>query len=55
MTDINSISGAIVDAAFHIHCTLGPGVFESVYGVVLAHALEKRGLKDGIRRIVNRL
>jgi iron complex transport system substrate-binding protein len=55
MKDLNSISGTIVDAAFHIHRTLGPGLLESVYEVVLAHALEKRGLKDGIRRIVNRL
>ncbi len=45
MIEINSISGAIVDAAFHIHCTLGPGLLESVYEVVLAHELEKRGLK----------
>ena len=45
MTDINSISGAIVDAAFHIHCTLGPGLLESVYEVVLAHELKKRGLR----------
>jgi iron complex transport system substrate-binding protein len=44
-TDINSISGAIVDAAFHIHRTLGPGLLESVYEVVLAHELEKRGLR----------
>lgn len=43
--DLNSISGAIVDAAFHIHRTLGPGLLESVYEVVLAHELEKRGLK----------
>jgi len=45
MTDINSISGAIVDAAFHIHRTLGPGLLESVYEVVLAHELKKRGLR----------
>ncbi len=45
MKDLNSISGAIVDAAFHIHSTLGPGLLESVYEVVLAHELEKRGLK----------
>jgi hypothetical protein len=82
--DINSISGIIVDAAFHIHRTLGPGLLESVYEVILAHELEKRGvkverqkpvsierlldhrlgllinfgapvIKDGIRRVVNRL
>ena len=45
MKDLNSISGTIVDAAFHIHRTLGPGLLESVYEVVLAHELEKRGLK----------
>jgi len=60
MKDLNLISGTIVDAAFHIHRTLGPGLLESVYEVVLAHELEKRGLgapviKDGIRRIVNKL
>jgi iron complex transport system substrate-binding protein len=41
MRDINSISGAIVDAAFHIHSALGLGLLESVYEVVLAHELEK--------------
>ena len=45
MTDINSISGAIVDAAFHVHSALGPGLLESVYEVILAHEPEKRGLK----------
>ncbi len=45
MPDLNSISGMIVDAAFHIHSTLGPGLLESVYEVVLVHDLEKRGLK----------
>ncbi len=34
-----------MDAAFHIHRTLGPGLLESVYEVILAHELEKRGLK----------
>jgi iron complex transport system substrate-binding protein len=45
MKDLNSISGTIVDAAFHIHSRLGPGLLESVYEVVLAHELQKRGLK----------
>jgi len=39
----NEISGAIVDAAYQIHTTLGPGLLESVYEVVLAYELEKRG------------
>jgi GxxExxY protein len=40
----NEIAKQILDAAFVIHIKLGPGVFESVYEVVLAHELRKRGL-----------
>ena len=41
----NEIAKIIVDTAFHIHKKLGPGLLETVYEVVLAHALQKRGLK----------
>lgn len=41
----NEISKEIVDAAYKIHTKLGPGLLESVYEMVLAHELEKRGLK----------
>jgi GxxExxY protein len=41
---MNSISGKIVDAALHVHKSLGPGLLESVYEVVLAHELQRRGL-----------
>ena len=41
----NEIAKIIVDAAFQIHKGLGPGLLETVYEVVLAHALKKRGLK----------
>ena len=44
MDDINRITGMIVDAAYHIHDHLGPGLLESVYQMVLAHDLEKRDL-----------
>src|SRR4051812_42290231 len=40
----NEISKEIVDAAFKIHTKLGPGLLESVYEVVLAHELKRRGL-----------
>ncbi|HLP89504.1 MAG TPA: GxxExxY protein [Nostocaceae cyanobacterium] len=40
----DEISKEIVDAAYKIHTTLGPGLFESVYETVLAYELEKRGL-----------
>lgn len=41
----NEIAREIVDAAYHIHTTLGPGLLESVYEAVLAYELEKRGLR----------
>jgi GxxExxY protein len=44
MKEINEISGIIIDAAYHIHSRLGPGLLESVYEVVLDDALKKRGL-----------
>jgi len=40
----NDISGEIVDAAIRIHRVLGPGLLETVYEVILAHELRKRGL-----------
>ena len=41
----NPISREIVDAAYKIHTSLGPGLLESVYEVLLCHELKKRGLK----------
>lgn len=41
----NEIAQQIVDAAFRVHTTLGPGLLESVYQVALAYELEKRGLR----------
>jgi GxxExxY protein len=41
----NEIAKEIVDAAYQIHTTLGPGLLESVYEAVLTYELEKRGLK----------
>ena len=40
----NSIATLIVDAAFKIHKTLGPGLLESVYQATLNYELQKRGL-----------
>jgi GxxExxY protein len=42
--DANGVAQQVVDAAFRIHLKLGPGLFESVYEVILASELEKRGL-----------
>ena len=41
----NEIATQIVDAAYTIHQRLGPGLLESVYEVVLAFELRKRGLE----------
>jgi len=41
----NEIATAIVNAAFKIHKTLGPGLFESVYEAALEFELRKRGLR----------
>ena len=41
----NEIAKIIVDCAFKIHTTLGPGLLESVYQAALAYELNKRGLK----------
>jgi len=43
--DENEISSVVVDCALKLHKALGPGLLESVYEVILAKELEKRGLK----------
>ena len=45
MKQLEEITGAIIDAAMKIHIGLGPGLLESVYEVVLARDLEKRGFR----------
>lgn len=41
----NQLSKIILDAAFKVHTKTGPGLFESVYEVTLAHELRKQGLR----------
>ncbi len=41
----NEIGKIVVDCAVQLHKKLGPGLLEVVYEVLLAHELEKRGLK----------
>ena len=43
MRDIDSISGDVIDLAIGIHRGLGPGLLESVYEMVLAAQLVRRG------------
>ncbi len=46
----NEIATIVVDACYHIHQRLGPGLLESVYTRILEYELTKRGLK--VRREV---
>lgn len=41
----NELAREIVDAAYKVHTTLGPGLLESVYETTLAHEMQKRGIK----------
>lgn len=43
---------AVIDAAYHLHRGLGPGLLESVYEAVLARLLEERGLFVERQRVV---
>lgn len=42
--DENEIGRIVVDQAVKLHMATGPGLLESVYEVILASQLEKRGL-----------
>jgi len=40
----DDIAKVVLDAAFKVHTSLGPGLLESVYEAVLAYELTKRGV-----------
>jgi GxxExxY protein len=44
-SNIEEAAAKIVDSAFRVHSTLGPGLLESIYEACLDHELRKRGLK----------
>jgi GxxExxY protein len=46
----NDLARIVVDAAYKIHTSLGPGLLESVYEAVLARELEVRGLSVATQR-----
>jgi GxxExxY protein len=41
----NELAREIVNAAYKIHTTLGPGLLESVYETTLAYEMQRRGIK----------
>jgi GxxExxY protein len=42
--DIEHLAKVVVDGAYKVHSSLGPGLLESVYETCLAHELRKRGI-----------
>lgn len=48
----NEISHIIVDTAYHVHYTLGPGLLESVYEEIMYYELRKLGLHVERQRII---
>ena len=48
--EFESLITKVIDAAFKVHSTLGPGLLESIYEICLFYELTKRGLK--VRRQV---
>jgi GxxExxY protein len=51
--EVDEITGAIVTAAIQIHKDIGSGLFESVYEVLLARALYRRGFRVDRQRAVD--
>jgi GxxExxY protein len=43
--DENQLGTVIVTAAYRVHTELGPGLFESVYEVVLAYEIRSLGIE----------
>ena len=43
--EVERVGRAVLDAAFHVHTVLGPGLLESVYEAALAFELSRRGLR----------
>jgi len=51
--ELDEITGVIVDSAVKLHQGLGPGLLESVYELVLAKDLSRRGLRVERQKSVN--
>lgn len=41
----NELAKIVVDVAYRIHTTFGPGLFESVYHTVMVYELRRRGFQ----------
>jgi GxxExxY protein len=43
--ETDRVAKEVVDAAYKVHSTLGPGLLENVYEVCMVHDLTRRGLR----------
>jgi len=46
------LAKTVVDAAYKVHSTLGPGLLESVYEACLAHELQRRQIQTQTQLII---
>jgi len=53
MHDLDEITGTVIDSAIQVHRSLGPGLLESVYELVLARVLTRRGFKIERQKILS--
>jgi iron complex transport system substrate-binding protein len=51
--EVDEVTGQVVDAAFKLLTRLGPGLLESVYELVLARELDRRGLMVARQKTVS--
>ena len=42
--DVERIGKVVLNAAYKVHTTLGPGLIESVYQTAMKHVIEKNGV-----------
>ena len=48
--NVEQVGKHVLDAAFHVHTVLGPGLLESVYEAALVMELRKRGLRVEVQK-----
>lgn len=49
-TELNDVTGKIIEFSIKIHKALGPGMLEGPYEICLTHELVKHGYKSRDRR-----
>jgi hypothetical protein len=48
--NVEQVGKQVLDAAFHVHSVLGPGLLESVYEAALTLDLRKTGLRVDVQK-----